>query len=214
MVKAIRIRKIDIEKIVEKIPRHPKPNIKLEQYVTPSSIVAEILWEALLTGNIVGRKILDLGCGTGRFALIAALLGAKHVTCLDVDVSSLNIAKTYARKLRVDNRVDFVQVWIPQVHVMKVDTIIQNPPFGVWRRHADLIFLSKAFNLKPQTIYSIHKANPESRKIIFNEARKNGYTVKTLSRKRFAIPPFMKHHYKKKHYVLIEIFKFERETEI
>lgn len=214
MVKAIRIKKIDIEKIVEKIPKHPKPNVKLEQYVTPSSIVAEILWEALLTGTIAGRKILDLGCGTGRFALIAALLGAKHVTCLDVDVLSLSIAKTYARKLRVDNKVDFVQVWVPQVHLMKVDTIIQNPPFGVWRRHADLTFLSKAFNLKPKTIYSIHKANPESRKIIFSEARRNGYTVRTLSRKRFIIPPFMKHHYKKKHYVLVEIFKFERETEI
>lgn len=214
MVKAIRIKKIDIEKLAEKIPRHPKPNVKLEQYVTPSSIVAEILWEALFTGNIVEKKILDLGCGTGRFALIAALLGAKHVTCLDVDVLSLNIAKIYARKLRVDDRIDFVQAWIPQIHVRKVDTIIQNPPFGVWRRHADLIFLSKAFNLKPKTIYSIHKANFESRKIILNEAWKNGYRVKILSKKHFIIPPFMKHHYKKKHYVLIEIFKFEREIKI
>ncbi len=176
--------------------------------------MAEILWEALLTGNIVGKTVIDLGCGTGRFAIAAAILGAKHVICLDIDHSALDIAKKCALEMKVDDIIDFVRAWVPHVHFINVDTVIQNPPFGVWRKHADLIFLTTAFDLKPKTIYSIHKANPRSRKVIMREAENRNYGTKIISRKRFLIPPFMKHHYKRKHYVLIEIFKFELKDKI
>jgi len=176
--------------------------------------VAEILWEALLTGNIVGKTVIDLGCGTGRFAIAAAILGAKHVICLDIDHSALDIAKKYALEMDVGDVIDFIRAWVPYVHFTNVDTVIQNPPFGVWRKHADLIFLKTAFNLKPKTIYSIHKANPQSRKVIVKEAEDRNYKAKIISRKRFLIPPFMKHHYKRKHYVFIEIFKFELKDKI
>ena len=157
----------------------------------------------------MGKNVIDLGCGTGRFAVAAALLGAKHVICLDIDCLALKVAKKHSLELNVSSVIDFVKAWVPHIHFTNIDTVIQNPPFGVWKRHADLVFLAAAFNLKPRTIYSIHKANPKSREIIVREAKNKNYEAKIMSRKRLIIPSFMRHHYKRRHYVLVEIFKFE-----
>jgi len=162
----------------------------------------------------VGKNVIDLGCGTGRLAIAAALLGAKHVICLDIDRLALEVAKKRSLELNVSNVIDFVKAWVPHIHFTNIDTVIQNPPFGVWKRHADLVFLTAAFNLKPRTIYSIHKANPKSREIIVREAKNKNYEAKIMSRKHLIIPPFMRHHYKKRHYVLVEIFKFELKDRI
>tara|TARA_Y100000589_G_C27191895_1_gene645146 strand:+ start:280 stop:1125 length:846 start_codon:yes stop_codon:yes gene_type:complete len=38
-------------------------------------------------------KIIDIGCGSGLFSLIALKLGAKHVTCFDYDPESVSCTK-------------------------------------------------------------------------------------------------------------------------
>ena len=39
--------------------------------------------------NIEDKKILDIGCGSGLFSLVALNLGAKHVTSFDFDPESV-----------------------------------------------------------------------------------------------------------------------------
>ncbi len=74
------IRKLDLELFLSKIKPQPTPKVSLEQYTISESIAATLLHIATYTNNdIVGKNIIDLGCGTGRLALGAAYMGAKSV---------------------------------------------------------------------------------------------------------------------------------------
>ena len=55
-----------------------------------------------------GRRVLDCFTHTGSFALNAAMGGAEHVTAVDVSVSAIEMAKAYARRNGLDDRMDFV----------------------------------------------------------------------------------------------------------
>jgi ubiquinone/menaquinone biosynthesis C-methylase UbiE len=55
-----------------------------------------------------GRSVIDLGCGTGEYALWYAIHGARQVTGIDLSEGSLQRAREQARQYRVAN-VNFVQ---------------------------------------------------------------------------------------------------------
>ncbi len=122
----------------------------MEQYRTPAPIAAELLWEAQLEGAIAGKHVLDLGCGTGIFAIGAALLGAKRVVGVDIDPASLDLAASAATagSLRVSDRITWtpadLQDWIPDSG--SFDTVLMNPPFGAQRsnRRGDRLFYERA----------------------------------------------------------------------
>ena len=61
--------------------------VSSEQYITPSSIAAEVLWKAHLLGEVRDKTIVDLGCGSGILGIGALLLGAKKVIFVDNDDS-------------------------------------------------------------------------------------------------------------------------------
>lgn len=53
-------------------------------------------------GDIEGRNVLDLGCGTGMLGIAASILGAGTVTGLDVDDGALRAAAENAECMDVD----------------------------------------------------------------------------------------------------------------
>ena len=53
-----------------------KAKVRVEQYPTDSEIAAQMLWESHLRGDIEGKVIVDLGCGTGILGIGALILGA------------------------------------------------------------------------------------------------------------------------------------------
>jgi SAM-dependent methyltransferase len=55
-------------------------------------------------GPLEGRAVLDLGCGTGRFAALASRAGARHVIALDKSAAMLDVARTSFRDARVEWR--------------------------------------------------------------------------------------------------------------
>lgn len=151
-----------------------------------------------------------MGCGTGRFAIASALLNPSHVVCIDIDHEALKVATMYASKFNVKELIDFIQAAIPSLNLTKVDVVFQNPPFGVHRKHADIVFLRTALNLKPKIIYTIHKSNEATRKLIARICSERNYIAEILATKTIVIPPYMKHHFKMKHRVLVDLYKIVR----
>ena len=54
--------------------------------------------EALEKLNVEGRDVLDMGCGSGILGIGAALLGAKHIDAVDIDMVATRIAEENAEK--------------------------------------------------------------------------------------------------------------------
>jgi putative methylase len=153
------IRKLDLERFLSKVASQPNPQVHLEQYTISEQIAANILYVAAYgNDDIVGKSVLDLGCGTGRLALGASFVGAKDVVGVDIDKLAIKTASENSRKVCLPDGVQWVLGDI-SVIVGKVDTVLQNPPFGVQMREADRAFLVKALEVG-NSVYSLHN-HPE-----------------------------------------------------
>jgi putative methylase len=148
------MKKKELELFLETVPDFTNPKPWLEQYRTPSSIVSNILFIAYGFHDILEKRILDLGCGTGIFAFGAKKLHASNVIGVDKDPECINQAKLFARIHHID--IKLICSDISSI-TEKVDTVIMNPPFGAQKQnlHADRVFLEKAIELS-SVIYSLH----------------------------------------------------------
>ena len=155
-------KKIQLEMDLQFIPPHPTPKVDLEQYSTPAGIAADLLWNAFELGDIRGLKVVDLGTGTGIFAIGAALLGAVEVVGVDADPQAVELARAEASKIGLEELTRFISVDLLDFHE-KADTVIQNPPFGAQKAHrkeADRVFMSKSLEIAP-VVYSFHMLETE-----------------------------------------------------
>lgn len=144
----------DLERALSTIPPHPAPRADLEQYATPADVAAPLLFEARALGDIEGKVVVDLGCGTGVLAIGASLLGASQVVGIDVDAPSLGVAREAAARLGA--RAELVEMDVSDWRG-EADTVIMNPPFGAQKRGADRAFLEAAFRTAP-VVYTMHNA--------------------------------------------------------
>ncbi len=205
------LRKKELELILESIPEIPKPKASLEQYTIPGRLAAQILWDAYFNGDIEDRIVFDLGSGTGRLAIGAALLGARYVIGVDIDITCHKIAMECIKRLKITN-IELVQANIPFIHFksnVENSVVVQNPPFGVHRRHADLIFLYKAFSLA-KVVYSIHKYSEDIDDFIKRKALECGFIITWSRRDTFELPARLNFHTKRIERVPIKIYRFER----
>ena len=184
--------------------------VRLEQYPTPSEIAADLLWNAYYLGDIEGKVIVDLGSGTGILGIGALLLGAKKVYFVDIDESAMNIAKTNFSKVESESSTigdtEFILGDIGEFKV-KVDTIVENPPFGVKVRHNDRYFLENAFRLG-NIVYSLHKS--ETKSYLGGFSDKKSFDISHEYRYKFGLSSTMKFHVKKMHYIDVSCFRFSR----
>lgn len=75
------------------------PKIELEQYMTQPEVCAHVLSHAARLGDIAGKNVGDLGCGTGMLSIAADLSGASRVVGFDIDAEALAIAESNCEKL-------------------------------------------------------------------------------------------------------------------
>jgi len=224
------IRKIDLERFLSKIKPHPSPKANLEQYTTPEAVGATILQLAANTYNdIVGKKVLDLGCGTGRLTLGAAFLGAQSVVGVDIDKKAIKMACENASKASLDAEVDWVVGDINAV-TGRFDTVLQNPPFGVQKHAADRLFLEKAIEVG-NVIYSLHNhpytgtRSPKRSKVkgavpfqvspfqfIERFVEENGGSVEAIFTLPLVIPHMFAFHKKARHEILIDLYVIKRKN--
>lgn len=151
------VRKLDLERVLAQAKPHPSPNPYLEQYVTPTDVAATMLSIATyVNGDIEGKRVLDLGCGTGRLTLGAAFLGAEEVVGVDLDKASVRMASEASADTGLKDKTEWIAADIEAI-CGRFDTVLQNPPFGVQKRNADRRFLAKALEVG-NTVYSLHKS--------------------------------------------------------
>jgi len=184
---------------LSKLKGFENPKLKLEQYFLDSEIAADMIWTAYLNGDIKNKVIADLGAGTGILGYGALLLGAKKVYLIEKDKEVIKIAKE-----NIKDKINFVNKDIKDFNV-KVDTIIQNPPFGTKDEHADKLFLEKAMKLS-NTIYSLHKITSKKfiRKLVRENFKFKIYEVNVPLKKTYGF------HKKRIYYVKCGIWMLNR----
>jgi 2-polyprenyl-3-methyl-5-hydroxy-6-metoxy-1,4-benzoquinol methylase len=62
-----------------------------------------------LLGDIKGKSVLDIGCGTGRYMFEAVRRGAGDVVGLDAAPGAIEAARQMAGELGFDKRVEFIK---------------------------------------------------------------------------------------------------------
>ena len=72
---------------------HPVPNTRYDIVITPKMSFGTghhettyMMLQQLLPLSLEGTKVLDMGCGTGILAIMAALRGARDITAIDIDL--------------------------------------------------------------------------------------------------------------------------------
>lgn len=197
--------------ILSKLKVFKNPKIELEQYPTDSEVAANVLWQAMLTGDIEDRTIADLGCGTGILGIGALLLGASKVYFIDKDKEALAVLEENFESFEFDK--DSYEIHLSDISEfgIGVDTIIENPPFGARKknRNADRAFLLSAFNLS-ERIYSFHMT--ESKSFLSTFAKENGYDVRSLIDFDFPIKQQQSFHKQKIKRIAVTAFFFTKNT--
>ena len=202
------VRKRDLERALSEIEAHPLPNAYLEQYTTPSNVAADALYlAAYVHDDVIDKTVMELGCGTGRLAIGAALLGAREVFGVDVDRAAVRVAQKNADTLGVKEKTHWIVADIDVVEGT-FDTILQNPPFGVQRKRADRRFITKSLELS-STIYSFHKGGESNREFIKRFIEGHGGKVTNIFPVTMEIPRMFKFHTKKKKSIQVDLYRIE-----
>jgi putative methylase len=222
------VRKLDLEKTILKIEQYTKPNVHLEQYTISPRTAAELLYLAAYTyDDIMDKRVIDLGCGTGRLAIGSILLGAEEAVGLDIDRNAIMIASRNAEKLGVRSRIHWLKADLNSISG-SFNTVLQNPPFGVQNRKADRVFLKKAIEIGDR-IYSLHKASQKSHEQIKKNKslkpqllpaspspflkrfiQKHGGEIKGVYTMQMEIPHMFKFHRKRRYRFPIDLYIIER----
>jgi putative methylase len=222
------VRRRDLEILLSKISPHPQPRAHLEQYTISDETAAELLCLAAYTyGDIVGKTVVDLGCGTGRLAIGSAMLGATKVVAVDIDRVAIKTAINNTEQLQQSDCVQWIMADLPALRG-RFDTVIQNPPFGVQRAKADRVFLKKALEVGHR-IYSLHRSSRANIKALKEVSRKQtpspklvspsafierfiekaGASIKAVYAMKTAIPHMFDFHTKLKHEFFVDLYVIE-----
>ena len=227
-------KKKHLEMILERIPKHPNPKVGLEQYSTPATIAADLIWNAYGLGDINDMNILDLGCGTGIFAIASSLMGASYSLGVDIDEESVDLAKITKNDIFQEHDIDnananFIVGDINSFNSIsdllnesshekmdnnamslnRFDTLIQNPPFGSQekgKRHADRKFMEFAVG-SADVIYSFHMKNTEEFVIDFYRELGSDVTHKLVY--KFPIPKIYDFHKDESRDVKVVVLRIE-----
>ena len=188
---------------LSKLKVFDQANVSLEQYPTDSEIAATILWQAKMNNDIEDKIIADLGAGTGILGIGALLLGADYVYFVEKDEKAIEILKENLNNLNIEDNFKIINSEIQEFN-KKVDLVIQNPPFGTKEKHADKLFLEKAFEITSK-IYSFHKT---STKVFIEKISKDhNFKIKEQINFKFPLKATQKFHKKRIENIDVSCFK-------
>lgn len=77
---------------------------KIEKKLNSSKVLLELLKRSKIDIKILkGKKVLDMGCGSGRFTNAFAKLGCKSVTGVDLGDHGLKVGRQFAKMNKINN---------------------------------------------------------------------------------------------------------------
>lgn len=199
--KKVTLSKRQLELQLGKLSILENPRLGLEQYPVSPEVAAELLYMAYFEHEDLNGQIVDLGTGTGRLAIGAALMGAESVCGLDLDKESIALAVRNAKRAHVN--VDWVVGNLDSIRG-RFDTVVMNPPYGTRSPHQDVHFLTQAFQLAHVT-YSIHKSS--TRKFLVQFVRKSGRQVVQVRSMSMPIPHLFDFHQKKWKIIQVDLYR-------
>ena len=94
-------------------PFHNKPNLKYDIVIEPKMSFGTghhettyLMIKHLMDQDLRGRKVLDMGCGTGILAIFAEMKGAEQIDAIDIDPwcyenSLENVERNHCKKISV-----------------------------------------------------------------------------------------------------------------
>ncbi|HEY5417407.1 MAG TPA: methyltransferase domain-containing protein [Gemmatimonadaceae bacterium] len=87
-------------------------------------------WVMRKSGDVNGKTICDIGCGSGRFVTSLAKRGASRVLGVDVAPEMLKLARELARQEGVGGRTEFAQMDI--IDWTRTDVFDETIAIGFW----------------------------------------------------------------------------------
>jgi len=183
------------------------PSLRLEQYPTDSEIAAEIIWFASQIGDIEGKVVADLGCGTGILGIAAMFFKPKKIYFVDIDRFALKKLQSNLELFELGVPYEIINSDIASFNT-EVDLVLQNPPFGTKTEHADKQFLEKAFSIS-SNIYSFHKTTSDT--FIKKISEDFGFSVNHFFRFDFPIKQTQSFHKRKIHRIDVGCWHLEKD---
>jgi cyclopropane fatty-acyl-phospholipid synthase-like methyltransferase len=92
-------------------------------------------WVMRKSGDVTGKTICDIGCGSGRFVASLAKRGAKRVMGVDVAPEMLKLARELVQKEGVTANTDFAQMDV--IDWNRSDVFDETIAIGFWDYFAD-----------------------------------------------------------------------------
>jgi putative methylase len=201
------VRRSELVRKLSRVPLAENPRADLEQVGTPADAAAELLFAAVRLDGLAGRSVLDLGSGTGRLAIGAALLGADPVVGVEVDPALVATARAAARDAGVT--VEWVAADVAE-YDRRADLVLMNPPFGAQRRHADRPFWDRAFALASRSVHAFALA--DSRTFIARRAVARNVQVLETQPVAWEFPRTFPHHSRRRVTLAVDRWALRTET--
>lgn len=118
------------------LPKHNLPTLILDPglaFGTGSHPTTSLCIEWLAKNDLIGKVVIDYGCGSGILAMVAAKLGAKQVYAVDIDEQAIQAARENIERNNLTSKVDVSLVdnaSLPVADVL-VANILMNPLKGL-----------------------------------------------------------------------------------
>lgn len=182
----------------------PSPKLEWESYTLDAESAATMVYIAAHEHNdIVGKSVIDLGCGSGILAIAASLFGARWVVGIDINREAIMAAVRNA--IKVGAEVDFINGDIACISG-HFETTLMNPPFGSWHKGADTVFLKKALEIS-DVIYSLHKRSPSVREFLGRFISEHGGTIDRIYELNITIRRTFNFHKRKYYRVKADLYR-------
>lgn len=197
------ISKSSLAVLLSKLKVFEKPKLHEEQYPTDSEFAAALIHELYMKNEITDKTIADFGAGTGLLGIAALFFAPKKIYFIEKDPAAFKTLKENIAFIEENYELQSEIVLLNEdieKFTEEVDLVIQNPPFGTKTKHADKVFLEKAFNTA-DTVLSIHKTSTEN----FVRAISKDFKFDIIYTRKFMMPIKQVHDFHKKKLERIDV---------